>query len=258
MTMANQPDALLKPGQIFFAIPMMVFGFQYISYGRYAGGLPPVPPWAPGGTIGAYLVGAVLIACAIGIATRKVARISALIVGGLFLFCVVFLQLLHFRDVLYNGIDRTRALEPLSLSAAAFALAALLPAEGLGTGASTNDKLVLFGRIVFGISIVIFGIQHFMYAPFLATLVMPWLPGHLFWIYFTGASLVLAGLAVATSIKSRIAGLLLGLMFFLWVLLLHAPRVLSQLHNQDELTSLFVALAFSGSSLIFAAASKQD
>ena len=138
-------------------------------------------------------------------ATEAAPNSTALIVGGLFLFCVAFLQLLHFRDVLYNGTDRTRALEPLSLSAAAFALAALLPAEGLGTGAGTNDKLLLFGRIVFGISIVIFGIQHFMYAPFLATLVMPWLPGHLFWIYFTGASMVLAGLAIAIPVATLAA-----------------------------------------------------
>jgi uncharacterized membrane protein len=98
---------------------------------------------------------------------------------------------------------------------------------------------------------VIFGIQHFMYAQFLATLVMKWLPGHLLWIYFTGAFIVAAGLAITTTVQARIAGIMLGVMFLLWVLLLHAPRVLANLHNQDELTSLFVALGFSGSAFIF-------
>jgi hypothetical protein len=81
---------------------------------------------------------------------------------------------------------------------------------------------------------VIFGIQHFMYAQFLATLVM--------------------SLAITTAVQARIAGIMLGVMFLLWVLFLHAPRVLANLHNQDELTSLFVALVFSGRAFIFAAA----
>jgi uncharacterized membrane protein YphA (DoxX/SURF4 family) len=171
---------------------------------------------------------------------------------------VIFLQFLHFHAVLHNGTDRTRAFEPLALSGAAFALAALMPVEGLGAGISRShdEKLILFGRLLFGISMILFGVQHHMYAKFLATLVMAWLPAHLFWIYFTGASMVAAGMAIATGIQARLAGIMLGIMFLVWVMLLHAPRVFANLHNQDELTSLFVALAFSGSSFIFAGAVK--
>ncbi len=234
---------------------MVVFGIQYVALGKYAGGLPPVPPWAPGGAAGAYLVGVLLVAAGLSIAIHRYARLSALVIGVLFLLCVVFLQLQHFNDVLHNGNDRTRALEPLALSGAAFALAAVMPAEGFaGVGSSNHARLILFGRLLFGISMIIFGVQHFMYARFLATLVMAWLPAHLFWIYFTGASMVAAGLAITFAIQARLAGILLGIMFLLWVMLLHAPRVFGNLHNQDELTSLFVALAFSGSSLVLAVA----
>lgn len=248
-------EKLINLGRILFAIPMIAFGIQYVGLGRYAGGLPPVPPWAPGEALGAYLVGAILIATGLSIAINKKARLSALVIGALFLLCVIFLQFLHFSSVLHNGVDRTRAFEPLALSGAAFALAALLPIEGLGAWAasrSNDDKLILLGRLLFGISMIIFGVQHFMYAPFLATLVMAWLPAHAFWIYFTGASMVAAGLAITTTVQARLAGTMLGVMFLLWVVLLHAPRVFAQIHNQDELTSLFVALAFSGSSFIFA------
>jgi hypothetical protein len=47
---------------------------------------------------------------------------------------------------------------------------------------------------------------------------------------------------------------LLGLMFLLWTVLLHAPRVFAHIHNEDELTSLFIALAMSGGSFIVAEA----
>jgi uncharacterized membrane protein len=248
-------ENLIKLGRIFFAIPMVVFGFQYIGLGKYQGGLPPVPPWAPGGAVGAYLVGFLLVASGASILSRKYARLAALVVGVLFLLCVLILHLPHFSAVLHNGNDRTRALEPLALSGAAFALAAILPAGGLGPGGSSADgKLILFGQLLFGLSMIVFGAQHFMYASFLATLVMVWLPAHLFWIYLTGTAMVAAGLAIASAIRARLAGILLGVMFLLWVLLLHAPRVFAAIHNQDEWTSLFVALAFSGSSFIFAAA----
>jgi uncharacterized membrane protein len=246
-------NKVFKTGRILFAIPIVVFGIQYVAFGKYTGGLPPVPPWAPGGAVGAYVVGLMLMVTGLSIASKKYARMSALVIGVLFLLCVAFLQLQHFSDVLHNGNDRTRALEPLALSGAAFALASALPVEGpKATSSSNNNKLILFGRLLFGIAMIIFGWQHFMYARFLATLVMAWLPGHLFWIYFTGVSMVAAGLAITLAIQARLAGIMLGIMFLLWVLLLHAPRVFAAIHNQDELTSLFVALAFSGSSFIFA------
>jgi uncharacterized membrane protein YphA (DoxX/SURF4 family) len=112
--------------------------------------------------------------------------------------------------------------------------------------------LILASRIVFGVSMVIFGWQHFMYAQFLAGLVQSWLPAHAFWIYFTGTAMMLAGAAIATGILGRLAGIWLGIMFVLWFLTLHLPRVLAAIHNQDEITSMFIALAFGGISLIFA------
>lgn len=39
-------------------------------------------------------------------------------------------------------------------------------------------------------------------------------------------------------------------MFFLWVVLLHSPRVAAHLHNEGEWNSLFVALAMSGAAFV--------
>jgi hypothetical protein len=50
-----------KLGRLLLAIPIVVFGIQYFSYGHFAGGLPPVPPWAPGGPALAYLTGVLLV-----------------------------------------------------------------------------------------------------------------------------------------------------------------------------------------------------
>ncbi len=93
-----------------------------------------------------------------------------------------------------------------------------------------------------------------MYAPYIATLIPAWMPTHLFLTYFTGSAFIAAAMAIATRIQARLGASSLGLMFLLWVVLLHAPRVFGHIHNKDELTSLFVALAMSGGSFIVAGA----
>lgn len=72
--------------------------------------------------------------------------------------------------------------------------------------------------------------------------------------YLTGLALVAAGLSIATKILARLSAILFALMFFLWVVLVHAPRVTAHLRNGDEWSSLFVALAMSGAGLLLAAA----
>jgi uncharacterized membrane protein YphA (DoxX/SURF4 family) len=248
-------DTLLKVGRFCFAISIAFFGLQYLLYGRLVGGLPPVPPWTPGGRVLAYLTGVVLIAAGVSIATLWKGRLSATALGVLFVLCVVFLHALRASAVLHDGIARTRAFEPLALSGVAFALAGILPLErgSLGPNLGAN-RLVTLGRILFALSIVVFGVQHFMYAPFIAFLVPSWIPGHLFWAYFTGGAFIAAGLSIATRIFAALAAMLLGIMFLLWVLALHAPRVVAQPRNGDEWTSAVVALAFAGGSFILAAA----
>jgi len=242
-------------GRWFFAIGMAVFGVQYVGYGRFVGGL---PPWTPGGAVGAYLVGVVLIAASVSIAIKKEGRLSATVVGALFLLCVVFLHMLRASAVVHDGVARTRAFEPLALSGAAFVLAALLPAEGEGGSSWDMGKLILLGRLLFAIPMVIFGVQHFMYAAFIATLIPGWIPGHAFWTYFTGVGFVAAGVAITFGVLAGLAASLLGLMFLLWVVVLHAPRVIAQPHNGDELSSLFVALALGGGSFVVAGALAKD
>jgi len=242
-------------GRIVFAIGIAAFGVQYILHGNYLGGLPPVPPWAPGGSIGAYLVGVSLIVAAIGIAVQWNARLFAALLGALFMLCVVFLHLQHFSDVIHKGNDRTRALEPLALAAAAFVLAGTFPMSAAKSSVwnSALQLSIKLARFVFAFTMIIFGWQHFEYAAYLATLVPAWLPAHLLWIYFTGAGFIAAGASIALKFLGRIAATLLGLMFFLWVVILHAPRVYASLHNADEWSSLFVALAMAGASFLVAA-----
>ncbi len=93
-----------------------------------------------------------------------------------------------------------------------------------------------------------------MYAQFVATLVTPWIPGHLFWAYFVGVAFFAAAMCIGMGRKVRLAGILLGAMFLLLVVLLHVPRMIAAPHNGNEWTSGFIALACGGASFVLAGA----
>ena len=237
-------------GRICFAVGIGAFGIQYLLYGRFVGGLAPVPPWAPGGPVFSYVVGIFLLAGAAGMALLWYPRLSALLVGGFFLLSVLLLHTWHFRAVVTDGTARTRALEPLAMAAAAFVLAGTFRETGESSRNVVTEFLVKSGRFVFAFTLVIFGLQHFEYARFIAALIPAWIPAHLFWVYFTGWGFIAAAAAICLRILGRLAALSLGLMFLLWFFLLHLPRVFAALHNGDEWSSAFVALNFAGACLV--------
>ncbi len=116
------------------------------------------------------------------------------------------------------------------------------------------EKSQTLGRIFVAISLVVFGIQHFIYGGFVATLVPAFMPGRLFWAYFVGVAFVAAAISLLVEMLARPAATMLGVMFFLFVVLLHIPRIVGNSRNQNEWTSGFVALAMCGGAWILASA----
>ena len=112
----------------------------------------------------------------------------------------------------------------------------------------------MLARILVAVSLVVFGVQHFIYGGFVATLVPAFMPGRLFWAYFVGVAFVAAAIGILTSMMARPAATMLGVMFFLFVVLLHIPRVIGKSSDGNEWTSGFVALAMCGGAWILASA----
>ena len=95
-------------GRVFFAIPILVFGVQYLTYGRFVNGLPPVPPWAPGGAVAAYLTGALLVATGVCILVNAKVRLSAAVLGTFCFVCAVTLHTMRLKLVIHQGGERIR------------------------------------------------------------------------------------------------------------------------------------------------------
>jgi uncharacterized membrane protein YphA (DoxX/SURF4 family) len=111
------------------------------------------------------------------------------------------------------------------------------------------------GRYFLPITAIVFGIDHFVYPIIVSKLVPSWIPGSLFWTYFAGIALIAAGVGMILRVQARLASLLLGIMIFLWLILLHIPRAFAEPPSVkgNEWTSVFEALAFSGIAFMLAA-----
>jgi len=106
------------------------------------------------------------------------------------------------------------------------------------------------GRRLFGLCAVIFGLAHFGYAKFTASMVPAWLPAPLAWAYLTGVGHMAGGLALIAGVLSRLAATLLAAMYATFVLILHLPRVIADPTSRLEWTMLCIALSLTGAAWI--------
>ena len=221
---------LSKLGRFLFAIAMAGFGIQFFVHSFLAGPVPG-PPWSPGRPLWAYSTAILLIAAAFCIATGKKMRMAAVLLAILLLLRALLVFAPRLVANIHDPGPWTSGFEILAMAGASLVVA--------GTAAE-------LGRLLFASLLVVVGTQHFLYARFVATLVPAWIPGRLFWAVFVGVAFFAAALAIAAKKSSSLAATLLGLMFFLWVFIVHLPRVVASPHDGKEWTSALVALAMCG------------
>src|SRR5690606_31478646 len=125
----------------------------------------------------------------------------------------------------------------------------------------SGGRWVRTGRILYGLSLPVFGALHLIYPASVAALIPVWYPWPMFLAYFTGISQIVGGLAIAAGVVPRVAAILAGVMYGSWALTLHMPRnwcrvlgpcellpldVVGLRNLRPEMTSMFVAIAMCG------------
>lgn len=245
---------LLRLGRYFFAVSMGAFGVQYLIFVHRATDLANIPPYTVARVVPAYLIGAGLMIAAVSIVSGFKAALSVRLLGAALLLDFLVFHAARILANLHSGNIRTRGFETLAMAGAAFVLGATFSAESSGVWSEPIDATANFGRLLVAVSLAIFGIQHFMGTNFIASLIPAWMPARLFLAYFTGTAFVAAALSFATGKLTRLAGILLALMFLIWVAMLHAPLVAHSLHNGNLWASMFVALNMAAIGLIIAEA----
>lgn len=243
----DSEDRFFITGQAMYAASILLFGVQYLLYGHFSGGLFPAQDWTPSLPILAYLFGLVLIAASIALFVPNLAQRAALTLGIIVCAGVVVVNYTHIAAVVAHGVERTRAFEPLALGSAALVLA------GVMTGSRSRARaLDVTGRSLFGFSMCVFGVQHFLYTAYIATLIPSWVPAHVALVYTSGFGFIASGVAIITGIQARLGAMLLGVMMLLFILLVQVPPLVAKPSNGDLWTSLYVPLALCGSAWIIA------
>jgi uncharacterized membrane protein len=113
-----------------------------------------------------------------------------------------------------------------------------------------------FGRILFALSIIGLGVEHFVFGQFVTGRAPAWpqsLPGQEIWAYATGLIIVLAGAAMVMEKQGRLAAFSFAVLIFLWALLRHIPVIAATEVLSPNYTKAVKALALVGGGLIAAA-----
>ena len=242
-------NLLTLAGRKFYGTCIIGLGIQQLIYASFLPViLPAWPDWFPGMSLWAYFFGVILIAVGGAVLFEKEVKKIALITGGVFLSMVIFCHVPHllFFNPYSNYLGTwTHAFKLFALAGGAFALAGSYEnAETQSGPTKLLERLIPLGRVFFSVTMIVFGIDHFLYVEMVASLVPEWIPGHLFWTYFAAIALIGSGLAIIFRIKLKLVGILLGTMIFFWFILLHIPRAIADPVGSmgNEVTSAFQAL----------------
>ncbi len=144
-----------------------------------------------------------------------------------------------------------------------FAEAAFL-AMGLGAARSEAsralglDKITALGSMLFAAPLAAFGAEHLVSARSIAQLVPVWMPWRMFWTYFVGVALIAAALSIVLKRSVRLSATLLGVMFLLFVLMMHVPGVAAHPRTRIFWAIAFRDLAFAGGAWALAGTCTQE
>ncbi len=233
MRVAGAPQTSLEatrvaPGRYVYGLGIMAIGSLSLAWGDFVNGQS-VPASFPDRTVLAYMAGAFMLIAGAAILWRRTTAWSAPAVAVY--FAVIVVMLMNGPELIaqYKVYGEYEALA-IQL---AIALGALIVfAANAGIDAGLAARLIRICQVMFGICALVFGGAHFAYMNLTAPLVPKWLPpSQDFWAYATGMGHILAGLAILTGVRARLAAILLTAMYASFQFLIHIPMLLADPSN---------------------------
>lgn len=218
-----------------FGIASALAGLFDLIWGEFEPAHQPIQAWSdhiPGISILARIAALWLILGGLALLVRPAARVGAASLAILYtIFCFFPLPRLisapHYLGhdpAVYIGVLVSVA-QQLIVLIAALLLWLFLAKRHSSSGAT------LPARVLFGLCSIDFGLGHFTNVSGTASMIPTWMPlGGSFWTVLTGLAFLLAGLAIISRILDVLAARLLGLMLFIFTLIVLLPRALAAPH----------------------------
>jgi uncharacterized membrane protein len=235
----------VRPGHAFFAIVLVWLGAMGLSTGAFVAVWQPVPGWVPAREAVAYLCAFISLATGIGLLVRRTAHVAVRVI---FASLALWLLVLRVPPFFYQApvvlVAWTFGSTGVMVAAAWVLYVRLAGAQDLPrVGAIAGDRGVRIARILHGVSLVPFGLAHFLYLDATTTLIPAWLPWPAAWAYLTGAAFIGAGLAIVVGVRAPLAAALSTLQIGSFGLIVWVPRVLAGTVNEFQWGEFVVTFA---------------
>jgi uncharacterized membrane protein len=245
----------MKGSRLLFAATLIAIGAFGLIRADLGAIWQPGPKTEPVREMLAYLCAIVSLGCGAGLLVKRTSVPAALLLlAYLLVWTLLFKVPFIIRAPLVEVSYQTNG-ENAVLIAAAWVLL-VSAARGRKTGIL---KIVAGGPglsiayALYGFALLAFGFSHFAYLDLTAPLVPKWLPGAVFWAYFTGSIYVLSGGAMLTGIGARIGATVAAVQIALITILVWGPVVLSGPLKPADWQETVVSWALTAGAFVIAA-----
>ena len=245
---------ITSAGHAAFAVTMIALGVMGLANGDFVQIWLPVPTWVPAREALAYLCALISLASGIGLLWQRSAAVASRV---LFASLMIWLLVLRLPFLFFE--------KPVVLVAWSFGSTAVMVAaawvlyyrlagerERRRLGFVTDERGLRIARMLYGLSLIPFGLAHFMYLDATTVLIPRWLPWPTAWAYVTGAAFIAAGLATIVDVFARLAVSLSALQMGLFGLIVWVPRVLAGNVNEFQRGEFIVTFALTAGAWVVA------
>lgn len=240
-----------SPGHTFFAATLIGVGLLGLIQRDFTAIWDPVPKAMPVREALVYLCAITSLACGSGLLWQRTATLAARV---LFAYLLLWLLLLRLPSLFlsFDVGSWWSACKTAALLAAAWVLYVWFARDWdeQRFGLVAGDTGLRGASVIYGLALIPFGIAHFLYLDATAVLVPSWLPSPVAWAYFTGATYIVAGLAVVIGIRARLAVTLSALQTALISLLVWLPRVVAGNLNAFQWGEVVVSVALTAAAWV--------